>query len=572
MERRNLSTQRVNVKDEGGTTTMEAVSVIRKAEVDHVTPMTRNVIPRKEFYPEGIQSRAISLATSYGRGLYNYVNYAVKDKKPTKYVDRRLREAIEEVLQSSSKAEIYEEFKKGLNDDRITKVFTDVKALYDMVDMFRTRSPKSCTWRRTYQSARKLLIEKVLGKITRLQPLSLDDAAENINSIFSNMNASAGAIAYGYKKQDKIEEIITIAKYLLEHPHDPGIPALCFTRAQISNYIINGKVDPSNIKYKTRLVWCVDAATVLLESRFARPLMNGPFLRIQQYAGGKSDDKIQDMLLHWKNGKYYVCIDYSNYDSSVPAWLILDMFEIVKLYFDEKYHKEIDQVCRYFIHTKIIMPDGSVKEKHKGIPSGSYFTQIIGSLVNLQMVLTYFVARHGVQGTLEELADHEGWGPLMLMAMGDDNVMFTRTKVDKKDLSTYLYKMFGVQSNEAKFDQGEYRSDNPKFLKREWTYDGQVRNILELLLNAVHPERKRSYKGYTPWHILYGYFITYEGTMKLIFDKKLILEKMNQEGGIIKLLDVKPSDLPGSLRVRVLHNRDGWKRHVQELQQLYPAA
>jgi len=177
--------------------------------------------------------------------------------------------------------------------------------------------------------------------------------------------------------------------------------------------------------------------------------------------------------------------DYSKYDSTIPAVMIKLAFKVLETWFDlsdPDDRRAWDTVVDYFVHTPIVMHDGNLYTgKNHGIPSGSYFTQIIGSMVNTMIVGT-MSSRFGLKQTR-----------LNFLCLGDD-VLFSAYKgLDLQACSDFILKTYGVLIHTVKSVVGV-----PHFLGRGW-FNTQpfAGSIEDLVRSALLPERYRKYEGDT---------------------------------------------------------------------------
>ena len=250
---------------------------------------------------------------------------------------------------------------------------------------------------------------------------------------------------------------------------------------------------------KSRLVSMEDIFYVLAENKWAKPLQN-KIGRVGWYSGGKNDGSINsDIQMNRAMKRYWISLDYSKYDQSIPAWLIREAFDIVRAAFNPEFHdEELFKIIREDFINKVFIWADDIFESHKGVPSGSAFTQIIDSIVNRLMIDTYFASK-GIEPSQYVMA-----------IMGDDNLVFCTTKLDKADIESYLSYMFGITMNAAKADDGE-REDDPKYLSRIWRRNGVYRNPKVLIAKLLYPERFREYDriGFLPTMVLSSFADTF---------------------------------------------------------------
>jgi hypothetical protein len=502
-------------------------------------------------------------------------------RAPVNSFDGVMYDALKPYLNKANRR-VAREVERAIKDKRITKKFCDTSKLYEQVERF--TDPKSFT--RSMQGnvnfeAAKLILRSMLPKpCGQLTPLEIT-AETDISTIFSNPDASSGILAYPLHKDKAADLIKEVALHIMEdYDQTFSLPAIALTRSQITDYIVDGKIDSSHIKYKTRLVMCVDAASVLVEQRLGQPILDCVMKGMNQYAGGVDDHANQRFLLDYCYGKNWVSLDYSKFDATIQGWLIKDVFNLLSEYYPESEKKAFDWISNNFINMQLLMPDGRMYNLHKGIKSGSYFTQMVGSLCNMLMILTYLCAKYGhpdgnqkcvdFKPVIAQLKSRRGDTPLWytMMVMGDDNILFTYDELDMADLSAYLKHNFYANitvDGEKAFSRGT-AYDAPDFLKRVWTNEGQMRDELEMWVNLLHPERERDYDGYSPYHILYGYFLTFRVSVRNYMNEYELIEGMHRSaGGLDALARIKLNDLPGSLRSQVMNRGIDRDNLVEEL-------
>ena len=240
--------------------------------------------------------------------------------------------------------------------------------------------PKDEAWNKTKQHTLKLFRE-----FPRVSALSYED--------FDAVRwLSSSAAGYGYigRKGDgenyKMAKrtAVTIAEAL---DHDRGYgpqaifdstPDLAFTRTQLSEL---------KVKTKIRNVWGEAFHYVLLEGLFADPLIEAFKSFDSFYFIGRnpllSVPTIIEELLAEKD--YVYMFDWSQFDASVQEWELRFAFECLEtmLIFPSNIEFQIWRfLIELFIYRKIASPKGVLYVKTHGIPSGSCFTNIIGSITN----------------------------------------------------------------------------------------------------------------------------------------------------------------------------------------------
>lgn len=267
-------------------------------------------------------------------------------------------------------------------------------------------------------------------------------------------------------KRESLERDLQRAEAIIDDQRAPD-PCVAFHRVQ------HGTEGP-----KVRLVWGFPLSMTLVESRFARPLIQWFQHNRTPMAFGFHRHELAARLLRVSNSGVRFGLDFSGFDSSIHPRLIDDAFRILRTHFDldERMDKAWRKVVWYFIHTPILMPDGFVYQKHHGVPSGSYFTQLVDSVVNF-LAIQY--ASIKVFGKPIE----EG----KLMVLGDDSVFGVDRYLRLEGLKS-LFSDLGLKMNVEKSDVSKF-PHSFQFLGHAWSKGTVNRPVEDIAKRMAFPER-----------------------------------------------------------------------------------
>lgn len=295
-------------------------------------------------------------------------------------------------------------------------------------------------------------------------------------SVTSNHQGSAGLTAWGKTKAESYVMAFDRAVEQIKGKKRPE-PCIAFKRTQIND--------------KTRLIWGYPYAMTAIEGIFARPLIDRFKLGSTPMAFGMPTGMLGSKLrVSSRHKEWAYSTDVSSFDSSISSKLISVAFNILKTWFDFSmiepttsvpYEVIWDQIVQYFIYTPIVMPDGNVyKGKKHGVPSGSYFTQMIDSIVNVIIVgaISHHFSLH---------VDKDD-----IFVLGDDVLFWSNRHVELKDIAGYASKTFGMKFNVEKSAQYNWR-DPIHYLGRDWIDGMPELSEDRILEHMTQPERYRKY-------------------------------------------------------------------------------
>ena len=312
-----------------------------------------------------------------------------------------------------------------------------------------------------------------------LRPLTYYD-----ETIISNWKASAGLTAFGSNKREAFSRGTLSAERILNESRKPE-PCIALTRTQK--------------KGKTRLVWGYPMSMTLLEGSFAKVLLSVFKKGLSPMAFATTAKNLGSQILSSSNNnKYFYSLDASQYDGTIQREIIHACFGIIRTWFrlDDEYAfgqsngEVLSIIERYFTYTPIVMPTVSDEKfqgilhtgKKHGVPSGSYFTQLIDSIANV-IILGTMASRFGFQVTSHDCK-----------VLGDDLLFFTDSHLDIVELAKYAKETFGMKVNPVKSVQGRSDESIP-FLGREWVNGLPTRSSEIAIQKMLSPENFRKYNN-----------------------------------------------------------------------------
>lgn len=340
----------------------------------------------------------------------------------------------------------------------------DPQKLYEGLERFAPSNHVKTVWNKDLQKAFNATF-KLFAKPKKSGYLYVDMQPNTVVKALK-MEKSSG-LPFLRSKDDDFWYGMNRSKQILQDVKRPT-PAIAYTRTSHGS--------------KTRLVWGYPIDMTILESTFARPLIDMFLNKRTPMAFGMSKFTLGGIISSIDRSPGVTrSIDYSKFDSTISAEFIKRAFAILETWFDDDDLEEYgwNKIVDYFIHTPIVMPNGKVYfGKEHGVPSGSYFTQLIDSIVNV-MLNFYLADKHNYPLDWEDF-----------MVLGDDVIVSIPERVSLYDLSNSLAKL-GIIMNPDKCREDSH------FLGANWVKGIPYRPLPEIMTRMVYTEKFRRYEGKT---------------------------------------------------------------------------
>lgn len=307
-----------------------------------------------------------------------------------------------------------------------------------------------------------------------LHPLPLDSTT--VKLITRNPSGSAGLTSVGKKKRDVMDIALQKSRLVLSRERVPE-PCIAFKRTQFND--------------KTRLVWGYPYTMTIIEGLVAYPLL-------QKFKEGMTPMAFAmptgvlgcGLRVASYNRKWAYSLDMSSFDATISSKLIRMSFKILRSWFDLDettvdgwtVRDIFDKVEYYFIHTPIVMPDSNVyKGKVHGVPSGSYFTNMIDSVVNC-IICGAISAKFNLQICKR-----------FTFVLGDDMLFWSDKKVGLDQIANFANEQFGVRLHGSEKSNVYKAGQVIHFLGRDWHNGVPDLPVQEILQRMVYPETYRHY-------------------------------------------------------------------------------
>lgn len=210
---------------------------------------------------------------------------------------------------------------------------------------------------------------------------------------------------------------------------------------------------------KVRAVWGYPMALTLAEAIFAIPLTdayrtsNRPIAYGYETAMGGT----RRVLRKFARCKNICALDFKSFDKTVPSWLVDAAFYVLEQNLDFTKYQDYgapnvtgtlrlwNALKTYFVKTPIRMANGERYKKLNGIASGSYFTQLVGSICNA--ILLNYVS----------LKLCNAW-PVDYIVFGDNLLVSFPTYLPIEQIDDVL-SQFGLMLNLPKSSQSDNIAD-----------------------------------------------------------------------------------------------------------------
>jgi hypothetical protein len=264
-------------------------------------------------------------------------------------------------------------------------------------------------------------------------------------------------------------------------------PSLMFPRA-----LVCARENP-----KTRPIWGKSLKTLILEAMFTQSMWehqksgNTPAAYdFTPFHGGYA--KLASKFVPSRQfGMRMICnLDFKSFDTSTAPWFTRRVYEAFKDFYDWESFSDgrpipkgisivYSRLIKDHIHTKILMPDGYLYQKHIGDDTGSHFFQLVQNF-KTAVLCVFSVLEQGFK--LHELCG--------IKVLGDDSIFGIDSSVsyDLVKANSTFQQYFGL---ELSIDKCNLTRSVEKitFLGRNLLGIQSARNLVDIVLAALYPER-----------------------------------------------------------------------------------
>lgn len=300
---------------------------------------------------------------------------------------------------------------------------------------------------------------------------------ETIVKITSNPGGSPGITNYGMRKAESQVRALERGLQTLRGEKAPE-PCLGIARTQFND--------------KTRLVWCYPYSMTAIEGLLAYPL-------IQHFKKAKTPMAFALPSIHLGTKlraasyqkEWAYSLDASQFDANNPRRTIHESFKILRTWFDPnevepvsgKTVKEIfDIIEQYFIFTPIVMPNMHLYlGKDHGVPSGSYFTQMVdttSNTIDLGAIASHF---------------HLNVDKNHIFVLGDDILFWCNRKINLDVIADYARKTLRLKLHGSEKSKIYRYNEVIHFLGRDWANGLPTLAEEDIIARMAFPENFRRY-------------------------------------------------------------------------------
>jgi len=196
---------------------------------------------------------------------------------------------------------------------------------------------------------------------------------------------------------------------------------------------------------KPYAIWQYPRALMIHEKRYQMPLLRwlrhlGPF---EAWNGRYAVSYAVTQMLSSSSRSPVISVDYSGFDASVPRLIIEEALRFMEDCFGHQHRRLFARLKHAFLDGAIAHPLESSPEKyelrikrHRGVPSGSGWTNVVDCLCNLIL--------------LEIVAVHFGTTVESVQVQGDDGLARFNDAVGVDQISEYIGTRFGMKLSAQK--------------------------------------------------------------------------------------------------------------------------